>query len=76
MDLQVINCAPRVCGDDPAAYQFSSMMLIVLPAYAGMIPCTIIHWDTLLSAPRVCGDDPQYESMHHLVLLCSPRMRG
>ena len=31
-------CAPRVCGDDPLGNLAVCHSLIVLPAYAGMIP--------------------------------------
>ena len=36
---QVVKCAPRVCGDDPERYSLAHGYRLVLPAYAGMIPC-------------------------------------
>ena len=35
---QVVKCAPRVCGDDPAPNSIRKSAMMVLPAYAGMIP--------------------------------------
>ena len=35
---QVVKCAPRVCGDDPASKVVMLPNSSVLPAYAGMIP--------------------------------------
>ena len=35
---QVVKCAPRVCGDDPAMVADNQKAAEVLPAYAGMIP--------------------------------------
>ena len=37
---QVVKCAPRVCGDDPGGEVEHAARLVVLPAYAGMIPPT------------------------------------
>ena len=34
---QVAKRAPRVCGDDPSALTLRQPVILVLPAYAGMI---------------------------------------
>ena len=39
---QVVKCAPRVCGDDPIDGIVSDIRAAVLPAYAGMIPFSLL----------------------------------
>ena len=39
---QVVKCAPRVCGDDPAPQSPFMVTRVVLPAYAGMIPVALL----------------------------------
>ena len=53
---QVVKCAPRVCGDDPAPAQRRYRGHPVLPAYAGMIP-RLLNGDTgdTLCSPRMRG---------------------
>ena len=50
--------------------------IIVLPAYAGMIPGQGFIAQVKTRAPRVCGDDPPSRRHGRLVDACSPRMRG
>ena len=33
----VLTRAPRVCGDDPGPWLSGTSLIVVLPAYAGMI---------------------------------------
>ena len=50
--------------------------MAVLPAYAGMIPKSVVYAGRKSSAPRVCGDDPSSGNAKSRWLSCSPRMRG
>ncbi len=53
---QVVKCAPRVCGDDPADLATSSPLSAVLPAYAGMIPVYELTLQAIpLCSPRMRG---------------------
>ncbi len=70
------RCAPRVCGDDPAARVPVSVTPVVLPAYAGMIPIGRPGAGPRRGAPRVCGDDPACFEYESSTGECSPRMRG
>ena len=68
--------APRVCGDDPFLTELRGQGVLVLPAYAGMIPDQRPLFGHTGSAPRVCGDDPKTMSPGCRESACSPRMRG
>ena len=39
---QVINCVPRVCGDDPKLGADKRYERLVFPAYAGMILKSVV----------------------------------
>ena len=53
-----------------------SGVLIVFPAYAGMIrDATTIHWATP-SVPRIRGDDPIIQGFLLWSEVCSPHTRG
>ena len=53
---QVVKCAPRVCGDDPARRAQQHVIDRVLPAYAGMILATVpIGGSVRWCSPRMRG---------------------
>ena len=56
---EVLEGAPRACGDDPWPVYIKHITAKVLPAHAGMIR-QAPSWRWLaVSAPRACGDDPK-----------------
>ena len=48
----------RVCGDDPCGKEEMRPIILVCPAYAGMIPVTVSSAYHIAGLSRVCGDDP------------------
>ena len=51
-------------------------MIMVDPAYAGMILIISCEFIPGYCGPRVCGDDPMYKTKMAGRLMWTPRMRG
>ena len=52
------------------------LLCLVLPAYAGMFPASIVGSKRQIGSPRVCGDVSLFVDFFVLVSGFSPRMRG
>jgi len=50
--------------------------MLILPAYAGVIPCVIVVLEIVMYSSRVCGGDPTIEFRFFRGTLFFPRMRG
>lgn len=71
----VSGCSLRSRGWPPGL-QHLGRLAALLPAHAGVVPCTQEHADEVRAAPRACGDGPSVVRPSTSPQLCSPRVRG
>src|SRR5437764_1135797 len=75
MLVAALMCSPRTRGWSQLRHTLPTMRG-VLPAYAGMVPCTSARWVSSPGAPRVRGDGPPAWACTVGRSKCSPRTRG
>ena len=63
-------CVPRVCGGDPELASNKKVMILVFPAYAGVILDGSKLVKIQYCVPRICGGDPTYTITNGLTGVC------
>ena len=72
----LLNCVPRVGGDEPGYLHREARPLDVFPAWAGMNRVRFLMTTAIQRVPRVGGDEPGNNSIPTSESECSPRGRG
>src|SRR5690606_18995475 len=69
------RCSPRTRGWSPGARRLHPDAGL-LPAHAGMVPCSPTPPAEVMAAPRARGDGPPFTQPEMRSHTCSPRTRG